>query len=283
MGHASFIEPSQPPFHNCLFAVVINPYSPVCQFRLAVLPSSINDEPTIHAGGSRSCRSSRARSVGQARPVDLLGAKALGVVEVELTTLRSLRRPRVDLHASWLDYMEVQVGICVPGQRKLGIPNLDGNPIDDLITSAELERTDSRSVGRSFVSLSAGLGGNRSKYRFDSETTENRNRVNDRLDVVLVLYIEHGSTYLDDVCINKDGINMSHSPNVAADVECQVRFQVLGSALLDQGIGIALVGRLEFQEVDHLPYTRLLFNGSMDQHCLIARRDPTGYCHRISV
>ena len=28
--------------------------------------------------------------MGQARPVDLLGAKALGVVEVELATLRSL-------------------------------------------------------------------------------------------------------------------------------------------------------------------------------------------------
>src|SRR5271157_79697 len=241
MGHASFIEPSQPPFHNCLFAVVINPYSPVCQFRLAVLPSSINDEPTIHAGGSRSCRSSRARSMGQARPVDLLGAKALGVVEVELATLRSLRRPRVDLRATWLDYMEVQVGICVPGQRKLGIPDLDGNPIDDLITSAELERTDSRSVGRSFVSLSVGLGGNRSKYRFDSETTENGNRLNDRLDVVLVLYIEHGSTYLDDVCINKDGINMSQTPNLTTDMVRQVWLDVIWAPLFDQRMGIVLV------------------------------------------
>src|SRR5271157_4242022 len=53
--------------------------------------------------------------------------------------------------------------------------------------------------------------------------------------------IEHGSTYLDDVCINKDGINMSQTPNLATDMVRQVWLDVIWAPLLDQRIGIVLV------------------------------------------
>ena len=71
-------------------------------------------------------------------PVDVLGAEAVAVVDVELAVVVALGVEPVDLLAAGLDDVEVQVGLAVPEEGELGVADLDLDAADRLAPLAEL-------------------------------------------------------------------------------------------------------------------------------------------------
>ena len=110
---------------------------PVGRFGNAAETAPVNDEPLIQSRRARSLDFLGSDAVGLNEPVDILGAKTLGVIDVKLSTLLALGILPVDFLAAGLDDVQVKIGVGIPDQCELRVAHLDGDPANELASLAE--------------------------------------------------------------------------------------------------------------------------------------------------
>ncbi len=74
----------------------------------------------------------------------------------------------------------------------------------------------------------------------------------------------------------RDAVDVGEIADMAADLRGQVGLDVVGPALLQQGIGVVFIGNGEFEAVDDFVHSGRLLGGSIDDHGLVGRGDLAG-------
>ena len=116
---------------------MLDPDFPVRRFGNASETAPVDDEPLIDARRPWPLDFLGPDAVRLDQPVDVLRAKPLGVIDVELAALLALGFLPVNLLSARLDDVQVKVGIRVPDQGELGVADLDRDSTDELSSLAK--------------------------------------------------------------------------------------------------------------------------------------------------
>ena len=136
-GLAALVEGAELAVHDRQLACMLDADLPVGRFGNAAETAPVNDKPLIDARRARSLDFLGSDAVRLDEPVDILGAKALGVIDVKLSTLLALGILPVDFLAAGLDDVQVKIGVGIPDQCELRVAHLDGDPANELASLAE--------------------------------------------------------------------------------------------------------------------------------------------------
>src|SRR5262249_30835228 len=104
--------------------------------RDAAEPAPVMNEPFVLAGRARAFHFLTG-PFNFSQPVYVLRSEALGVVDIELAAVLAPGLFPVDLLATGLDDVEVEVGLAVQEQRELGVSDFDVHASDVLSPLAE--------------------------------------------------------------------------------------------------------------------------------------------------
>ena len=117
-------------------ACLIRTFQCVC-YGNASETAPVDDEPLIDARRPWPLDFLGPDAARLDQPVDVLRAKPLGVIDVELAALLALGFLPVNLLSARLDDVQVKVGIRVPDQGELGVADLDRDSTDELSSLAK--------------------------------------------------------------------------------------------------------------------------------------------------
>ena len=134
---ASFIEGLELALNNGHGPRMLDPHLPVRGLGDPAEAAPVNDEPLVDTGWAGAFHLRRSRSFRLHEPVDVLGSQSFGIVDVELAALPSLGVFPVNLLATRLDDVQIEVGVGVPDQGELRVADLDRDAPNDLASLTE--------------------------------------------------------------------------------------------------------------------------------------------------
>src|SRR5262249_23532942 len=128
-------------------AVVFDANLPMSGPGQAPEAAPVDDVPLVYTGRSGAFDLLGARSIRLHQPVNVLRAVALGIVDVELAAEIALGFFPVNLLASRLEDMKIQVDVVgIPDQGELRVADLDRDAADQLAPIAEARQAESIAV-----------------------------------------------------------------------------------------------------------------------------------------
>src|SRR5271165_2187445 len=137
-GLAPLVQRVELAIDHCNLACMLDPDFPVRRFGNAPETAPVDDEPLIDARRPWPLDFLGPDAIRLDQPVDVLRAKPLGVIDVELAALLALGFLPVNLLSARLDDVQVKVGIRVPDQGELGVADLDRDSTDELASLAKV-------------------------------------------------------------------------------------------------------------------------------------------------